>query len=71
MGGRLHHPQPGDVGWTPADWAWIGGLIDVLFPSWHHGIPVLAHRVMVRVSSEAREVQAQAIRDVLARLKVP
>jgi MoxR-like ATPase len=34
-------------------------------------VPVLAHRVMVRVSSEAREVQAQAIRDVLARLKVP
>lgn len=37
-------PQPGDRFWTPADWAWIGGLIDVLFPSWHHGIPVLAHR---------------------------
>ncbi len=37
-------PQAGDLFWTPADWAWIGGLIDVLFPSWHHGIPVLAHR---------------------------
>jgi acetyl-CoA synthetase len=37
-------PQPGDRFWTPADWAWIGGLIDVLFPSWHHGVPVLAHR---------------------------
>jgi acetyl-CoA synthetase len=37
-------PQPGDLFWTPADWAWIGGLIDVLFPSWHHGIPVLAYR---------------------------
>jgi acetyl-CoA synthetase len=37
-------PRPGDFFWTPADWAWIGGLIDVLFPSWHHGIPVLAHR---------------------------
>ncbi len=37
-------PQPADLFWTPADWAWIGGLIDVLFPSWHHGIPVLAHR---------------------------
>ena len=35
---------PGDLMWTPADWAWIGGLIDVLFPAWHHGIPVLAHR---------------------------
>jgi acetyl-CoA synthetase len=37
-------PQAGDLFWTPADWAWIGGLIDVLFPSWHHGVPVLAHR---------------------------
>jgi acetyl-CoA synthetase len=37
-------PREGDFFWTPADWAWIGGLIDVLFPSWHHGIPVLAHR---------------------------
>ncbi|AFM22965.1 acyl-CoA synthetase [Desulfomonile tiedjei] len=37
-------PQERDLFWTPADWAWIGGLIDVLFPSWHHGIPVVAHR---------------------------
>lgn len=37
-------PEPGDFFWTPADWAWIGGLIDVLLPSWHHGVPVLAHR---------------------------
>ena len=37
-------PRPDDFFWTPADWAWIGGLIDVLFPSWHHGIPVLAYR---------------------------
>ena len=37
-------PRPGDLFWTPADWAWIGGLIDVLLPAWHHGIPVLSHR---------------------------
>src|SRR6476660_5956913 len=37
-------PQPGDLFWTPADWAWIGGLIDVLLPAWHHGVPVVAHR---------------------------
>jgi acetyl-CoA synthetase len=37
-------PRENDRFWTPADWAWIGGLIDVLFPSWHHGVPVLAHR---------------------------
>ena len=37
-------PREDDLFWTPADWAWIGGLIDVLFPSWHHGIPVVAYR---------------------------
>jgi acetyl-CoA synthetase len=37
-------PAPGDLFWTPADWAWIGGLFDVLMPSWHHGVPVLAYR---------------------------
>ncbi|NYZ16413.1 AMP-binding protein [Azospirillum sp. RWY-5-1] len=37
-------PQPGDRIWTPADWAWIGGLLDVLLPAWHHGITVVAHR---------------------------
>ena len=37
-------PQPGDLFWTPADWAWGGGLLDVLLPSLYFGIPVLAHR---------------------------
>ena len=37
-------PQSGDRFWTPADWAWIGGLYDVLLPAWHHGLPVVAHR---------------------------
>lgn len=37
-------PKPGDLFWTPADWAWIGGLINVLLPSLHHGVPVLAQR---------------------------
>lgn len=37
-------PQGGDLFWTPADWAWIGGLLDVLLPSLFHGVPVLAHR---------------------------
>jgi len=37
-------PQQGDVIWTPADWAWIGGLYDVLLPALHHGVPVVCHR---------------------------
>ena len=37
-------PLEGDRIWTPADWAWIGGLLDVLLPAWHHGVAVVAHR---------------------------
>jgi acetyl-CoA synthetase len=37
-------PKPGDRIWTPADWAWIGGLLDVLMPALHHAVPVVACR---------------------------
>ncbi|KRF15504.1 hypothetical protein ASG90_12515 [Nocardioides sp. Soil797] len=37
-----HFPQDDDRVWTPADWAWIGGLFDVLMPAWFHGRPVIA-----------------------------
>ncbi|MGB3819822.1 acyl-CoA synthetase [Achromobacter pulmonis] len=37
-------PEQARLMWTPADWAWIGGLLDVLLPAWHHGVPVLARR---------------------------
>ncbi|HEC42161.1 MAG TPA: AMP-dependent synthetase [Bacteroides sp.] len=37
-------PQRGDISWTAADWAWIGGLMDILMPSWFYGIPVVAYR---------------------------
>ena len=37
-------PQPGDLVWTPADWAWGGGLLDCLLPTLHYGVPVLAYR---------------------------
>jgi len=38
-------PKPADRMWTPADWAWAGGLMDVLLPSLFHGVPVLAKRL--------------------------
>ncbi len=37
-------PQPGDMFWSPADWAWAGGLMDALLPSWNFGIPILGYR---------------------------
>ena len=37
-------PQPGDRFWTPADWAWAGGLMNCLLPSLYRGVPVVACR---------------------------
>jgi acetyl-CoA synthetase len=56
-----HHffPQPGDLFWTPADWAWIGGLFDVLMPAWHHGVPVLARRFRKFDSGQAIDLMAR------------
>lgn len=36
---------PGDCLWTPADWAWIGGLFDVAMPGLALGVPVVAARL--------------------------
>jgi acetyl-CoA synthetase len=37
-------PQPGDMFWSPADWAWTGGLMDALIPTMYFGLPVLGFR---------------------------
>jgi acetyl-CoA synthetase len=29
------------VFWSPSDWAWVGGLLDMLFPAWMAGRPVV------------------------------
>jgi acetyl-CoA synthetase len=58
-------PQPGDVMWTPADWAWIGGLFDALFPAWYHGVPVVGHRAKKFDSHAAMQLMADhAVRNV-------
>lgn len=49
------------VFWSPSDWAWVGGLLDMLFPAWLAGRPV--------VTSEAR-FKADWAYDFMARHKV-
>ncbi len=44
-GFQMHHeflPQPGDRIWTPADWAWAGGLLNALLPALLLGVPVVS-----------------------------
>ena len=38
-----YYPQSADVFWTPADWAWTGGLLDGLMPTWVYGRPIVAY----------------------------
>jgi acetyl-CoA synthetase len=51
-------PRPGDLMWTPADWAWIGGLINALLAAWYHGVPIVGHR--------ARKFEPQAAMQMMA-----
>ncbi|MGB7301215.1 MAG: AMP-binding protein [Burkholderiaceae bacterium] len=37
-------PLRRDVFWSPADWAWTGGLMDALMPSLYFGKPIVGHR---------------------------
>ena len=55
-------PRKGDLMYTPLDWAYIGGSYDALFPSLHHGVPVLAFR--------PRKFDPEKIFSVMARYKV-
>jgi acetyl-CoA synthetase len=62
-GAELPHyefPQAGDRYWTPADWAWAGGLLDVLLPSLHHGVPVVARKFDKFDPDEAFALMQQA-----------
>ena len=52
-------PQPGDRFWTPADWAWAGGLLDCLLPSLMYGVPVVAKRFDKFDPEEAFAVMAR------------
>jgi acetyl-CoA synthetase len=58
-------PQPGDRLWTPSDWAWAGGLLNVLLPGLYYGVPVVACRLAKFDPEFAwRLIAEQSIRNV-------
>ena len=62
-GVEFHHeffPQPGDRVWTPADWAWAGGLLNVLLPGLALGVPVVARKSDKFDPGEVFALMAQA-----------
>jgi acetyl-CoA synthetase len=57
-------PRPGDLAWTPADWAWAGGLLNMLLPALHFGVAVVARPVTRFEPEEAyRLIQDFGIRN--------
>ncbi len=55
-------PQKGDLFWTPADWAWTGGLLDALIPSLYYGVPVLGY--------DGGKFDAERVCDLMERYRV-
>jgi len=61
------YPQKGDLMWTPLDWAYIGGSYDALFPTLHHGCPILAYRPRKFDPEEAFYMMARyGVRNLMA-----
>jgi acetyl-CoA synthetase len=67
-GVQMHHeflPQAGDRLWTPADWAWAGGLLNVVLPGLMLGVPVVSHAAIKFDPERAWRLMAeQAVRNV-------
>lgn len=55
-------PQTDDCVFTPADWAWTGGLLDALLPAWYYGVPVVGY--------DAKKFDAQKVASLMSRHKV-
>ncbi len=53
-------PKPGDRMWTPADWAWAGGLLNILLPGLAFGVPVVAGKSEKFDPEEAFALMAEA-----------
>jgi acetyl-CoA synthetase len=56
-------PQPGDVFWSPADWAWTGGLMDALLPTLYFGFPIVGFRGRFEPERALRLMETYRVRN--------
>jgi acetyl-CoA synthetase len=56
-------PQEGDLFWTPADWAWTGGLWDALMPTLYHGRTILGYRGRFEPQLAFRLIEKYGVRN--------
>ena len=57
------YPQQGDLLWSPADWAWTGGLMDALLPALYFGQPIVGYRGRFDPETAFRLIERYQIRN--------
>jgi acetyl-CoA synthetase len=57
------YPQVGDLFWSPADWAWTGGLMDALLPTLYFGQPIVGYRGRFDAERAFRLIEKYQIRN--------
>ena len=57
------YPRPGDLFWSPADWAWTGGLMDALLPALYFGQPIVGYRGRFEPERALRLIERYQIRN--------
>ncbi len=57
------YPQTGDLFWSPADWAWTGGLMDALLPALYFGQPIVGYRGRFDAERAFRLIEKYQIRN--------
>ncbi len=58
---RAKPSQQATVFWSPADWAWTGGLMDALLPSLYFGKPIIACRARFSADLAFELMQRHAV----------
>jgi acetyl-CoA synthetase len=54
-------PKQGDVFWSPADWAWTGGLMDALLPTLYFGHPIVGYRGRFKAETAFRLLEKYGV----------
>ena len=57
------YPLEGDLFWSPADWAWTGGLMDALLPALYFGQPIVGYRGRFDAERAFRLIERYGIRN--------
>jgi acetyl-CoA synthetase len=57
----LRIPEAQSVFWSPADWAWTGGLMDALLPTLYFGQPIVAYSGRFSAETAFEILQAHGV----------